>query len=231
MRVFKTFKLKKLIILLSCLMIMFALSFGIVSVVQNESIPKPQYTIVLDAGHGGRDGGCSSPTGIKESDINLAIARTLSQYLQSYGINIVLTRNDENGLYKANADNYKLSDMKERMAIIEKTSPNLVISIHQNSFPDTTLRGAQAFYQKNDQNSEDFAKCVQQQLTSQLPHAKQSYNHGDYYLLKNCDVPAIIIECGYLSNEEDTILLSSNTYQNQLAYAIMCGVIKYINYP
>ena len=138
-----------------------------------------------------------------------------------------MTRSDGNGLYSANANNYKQSDMEKRIEIIENCSPDMVISIHQNSFSDSSQRGAQAFYQEGDEESLKFAESVQSQLKSQLVEARSECNFGDYYILKECKLPAVLIECGYLTNPEEEVLLSSEDYQNKVAYSIMCGVVKY----
>lgn len=226
---FKVIKLKPILITIAMLMLSIFLSVGIVSVVESREVPKPIYTIVIDAGHGGRDDGCVSDNGTIESEINLKIAKTLKNYLETLGIKVVLTRSDGNGLYDSNATNFKVSDMKKRIEIIQKTKPNMVISIHCNSFEDSSQRGAQVFYQENDEVSKEFAECVQNQLINQLDNAREFANKGDYYLLKESNLPAILIECGYLSNAEEEKLLSSVDYQNKVSYAIMCGVVKYFD--
>ncbi len=226
---FKVIKLKPILITIAMLMVSILLSVGIVSVVESREVPKPIYTIVIDAGHGGRDDGCVSDNGTTESEINLKIAKTLKNYLETLGIKIVLTRSDGNGLYDSNATNFKVSDMEKRIEIIQKTKPNMVISIHCNSFEDSSQRGAQVFYQENDEVSKEFAECVQNQLINQLDNAREFANKGDYYLLKESNLPAILIECGYLSNAEEEKLLSSVDYQNKVSYAIMCGVVKYFD--
>lgn len=226
---FKIVKLRPILIFVSILFVSIILSVSIVNIVNSNDIPKPMYTIVIDAGHGGRDKGCSGSNGSIESDINLSISRTLKTYLETLGIKVVMTRSDGNGLYKSDADNYKLSDMEKRMEIINNTSPDMIISIHQNSFSDSSQKGAQAFYQEGDEVSMNFASSVQSQLISQLPNARQEINDGDYYILKESKLPAILIECGYLTNSEEETLLMSEEYQNKVAYAIMCGVVKYFN--
>lgn len=188
-------------------------------------IPKPEYTIVIDAGHGGRDYGCQGVNGVKESEINLKIAKSLQTYMKTLDINVVMTRVDANGLYSADAENFKVSDMTARMKIIEKASPNMVISIHQNSYADHTLQGAQVFYQDGCEESVEFADAVQSQLCSILGSTRQ-ISHGDYYLLKESKVPSIIVECGYLTNASEEAKLNTTEYQNKVAYAILCGLIK-----
>lgn len=207
----------------------FAFSFGVVKVVGKMESPKRIYTIVLDSGHGGRDRGCSGKNGSVESEINLDIAKKLKVYLETLGIKVVMTRSDGNGLYEANADNYKQSDMEKRVEIINKAKPDMVISIHQNSYNDSSQRGAQVFYQEDDEVSSDFATAVQTQLIAQLPNARKEVNDGDYYILKECGLPAVLVECGYLTNKEEEALLMSDEYKSKVAYAIMCGVVKYFD--
>ena len=225
---FKVIRLKSVIISILIVVIGIALSIGIVSTSHNV-VPKTTYTIVIDAGHGGRDAGCSGSNGSRESDINLNISRTLKTYLESLGIRVVLTRPDSNGLYDANVDNYKLSDMQHRIEIIKENNPDMVISIHQNSYSDKTQCGAQAFYQEGDEKSHKFADSIQSQLISQLPNARTAANHGDYYLLKESQVSCVIVECGYLTNPQEEEMLMTVDYQNRVAYAIMCGVVKYFD--
>jgi len=226
---FKVIKLKTIIIVISLVLVSILLSVGIVSVIniENQNIPKPTYTIVVDAGHGGRDDGCSGVGGTKESEINLKISKTLKSYLETLGIKVVMTRMDGNGLYEANVDNYKVSDMKKRIEIINEAKPDMVISIHCNSFSDSSQQGAQTFFQESDEISKGFADSIQSQLISQLDNARNAPNKGDYYLLKESKLPAVLIECGYLSNPQEELLLTTTNYQNRIAYAIMCGVVKY----
>ena len=223
---FKVLKLKYICIALFVIISSILVSAGLVSA-SHTVVPKTTYTIVIDAGHGGRDNGCSGINGTKESSINLSISKILKSYLETLGIRVVMTRNDSNGLYSANAINYKQSDMEKRLEIINQANPDMVISIHQNSFDDHSQCGAQTFYQQNDEKSHDFADSIQHQLLSQLDNARTESNHGDYYLLKESNVSAVIVECGYLTNPQEEIKLQTTDYQNKVAYAIMCGVVKY----
>lgn len=225
----KVFKLKSIIIIAFVIALTIIFGIGIVNVSSQADIPKPLYTIVIDAGHGGRDDGCSGVRGTKESEINLQISKVLQSYLTTLGINVVMTRCDGNGLYDANVDNYKLSDMNNRLKIIENANADMVISIHQNSYADSSQMGAQVFYQENDDASKNFADSVKSQLISQLPNARSEIIKGDYYLLKESKLPAVIVECGYLTNSEEEKMLNSSEYQNKVAYSIMCGVVKYFD--
>ena len=189
-----------------------------------------KYTIVLDAGHGGRDDGCSGvSTGVTESELNLKVVKKLKKMLEDFGFKVVLTRENQDGLYEDNVDNYKVSDMEKRKEIIENAKPNFVISIHHNSFSNSHQRGAQAFWQQGDDESMELAKGVQAELVKQLVDARQEANFGDYYILKCVNVPTILIECGYLTNAEEEALLIQDEYQNKIAYAVVCGLIRYFN--
>ena len=226
---FKTIKLKSVLVALFLIITSILCSVGIVAVVESKAIPKPKYVIVIDAGHGGRDDGCKGATGTKESEINLKIAKTLKVYLETLDIKVVLTRSDGNGLYDSNATNYKASDMSKRVEIIKQAHANMVISIHCNSYSDSTQCGAQAFFQEDDEVSQKFAESIQSQLNKQLENARDFANKGDYYLLKESPATAVLVECGYLSNAEEEKLLNSTSHQNKIAYAIMCGVVEYFN--
>lgn len=224
---FKIIKLKNLLIALALITASILCSVGIVAVVESKAIPRPKYTIVIDAGHGGRDDGSTGVTGVKESDINLKIAKTLKVYLETLGIKVVLTRADGNGLYNANATNFKASDMAKRIEIIDNAKADMVISIHCNSYKNSSESGAQTFYQEDDENGKKFAEDIQSQLINQLNGARDSANKGDFYILKESKTTAVLIECGFLSNPNEEKLLNSANYQNKVAYAIMCGVVKY----
>ena len=226
---FKTIKLKSVLVALFLIITSILCSVGIVAVVESKAIPKPKYVIVIDAGHGGRDDGCKGVAGTKESEINLKIAKTLKVYLETLDIKVVLTRSDGNGLYESNATNYKASDMAKRVEIIKQARANMVISIHCNSYSDSSQCGAQTFFQEDDEVSQKFAESVQSQLNKQLKNARDFANKGDYYLLKESPATAILVECGYLSNAEEEKLLNSTSHQNKIAYAIMCGVVEYFN--
>ncbi len=221
----KTIIIHKRHILIFLLCLVLVLTSICVPKMVSAHIPKPKYVIVVDAGHGGRDYGCSGVNGTKESEINLRIAKALEKYLKTLDVGVVMTRVDMNGLYAADAKNFKVSDMENRMKIIQKASPNMVVSIHQNSFADHTLHGAQVFYQDDCDESREYADAVQSQMCSILGSDRR-ISHGDYYLLKECRVPSIIVECGYLTNAEEEAKLNTIEYQNRVAYAIMCGIIK-----
>ncbi len=230
MRKIGIFSIRKIWLLTICVIAIIVVGINITAKIVAGATPKPQYTIVIDAGHGGRDDGCSGASGAKESEINLAIAKRVESILQRFGFGVVMVRQDDNGLYDDNVDNYKDSDMEHRRQIIENAKPDMVVSIHQNSYSDSSVYGAQAFWQEGNENSEIFAKAIQTQLQKHLGTPKTEANYGDYYILKCVDAPSAIVECGYLTNVEEEQQLVTTEYQQKVAYAIVCGVLKYFGY-
>jgi len=191
--------------------------------------PKKNFTVVLDAGHGGIDGGVQGVnTRVKESDLNLAVAKRLEKYLTDYGIAVVLTRKDKNGLYGISSKSRKRLDMEKRKEIIEGTNPNAVISIHMNAFPQRSQRGAQVFYDKDSERGKELAQTIQLFLAKNIQHCDRNIMTGDYYILNCTHKPAVIVECGFLSNAADEALLITAEYQEKLAYNIFCAVVAFL---
>lgn len=186
--------------------------------------------IVIDAGHGGFDPGKVGVNGQLEKDINLEIASRLKLFLQAEGIEVVMTRQGENGLYDEDASNKKVQDMKRRLEIIEKADPALVVSIHQNSYHEEYVKGAQVFYYATSTNSRVLAEMLQEQLRRLDPQNKREAKGNDsYFLLKKTAKPIVIVECGFLSNREEAEKLKTSLYQEKLAWNIHMGIMKYLN--
>jgi len=186
--------------------------------------------IVLDAGHGGVDGGVSGIiTGVKESEINLKIVKKLQNYLEGAGMSVTLTRNSEAGLYGIASATLKQKDMKKRKEIIEKASPTLVVSVHLNQYSVSTRRGAQVFYKKTDVNGKRLAETIQNAF-NEMPESTRDLSAlaGDYYILNCTNFPSVIAECGYLSNPEEEALLITETYQDSIAYTLFKGICGYL---
>ncbi len=193
--------------------------------------PNTKLTVVIDAGHGGIDGGCEGTLeGSNERELNLAYANTLKRYLEEYGINVVMTRTTTDGLYSAFSINRKKDDMEKRRQIIEKANADIIISIHMNSFPLKSCRGAHVFYNPDNEVSRSLADSIQESMYTSLSYAKKEAGVGDYYMLTCTDIPAVIVECGFLSNLEEEKLLLSSEYREKLCYSILCGVIKYLEW-
>lgn len=187
--------------------------------------------IVLDAGHGGVDGGVSGVnTGVKESEINLAVVKKLEKYLKGAGMSVVLTRSTDAGLYGVATSGLKKKDMAKRKEIISKAKPHLVVSVHMNKYSLSTRRGAQVFYKKGDEASKLLATVIQDCFNSMEEAVRTcSALTGDYYILNCTDYPSVICECGFLSNPDDEALLISEEYQDAVAYTIFKGIVAYLS--
>ena len=198
---------------------------GAVYVNSTQVEEKRDICVVIDAGHGGADPGKVGINNQLEKDINLQIAHLLKQFLQAEGITVVMTREGDAGLYDENAQ-----DMKRRLAMIEEAEPVLVVSIHQNSYHEEYVKGAQVFYYDTSQNSKQLAMIIQEQLRSLDPENKREAKGNDsYYLLKKTGKPIVIVECGFLSNQKEAEKLMTSLYQEKLAWNIHMGVVKYLN--
>lgn len=189
------------------------------------SVPKIGKTIVIDAGHGGIDGGVVGVnTKTKESEINLCIAKSLKHFLLQKGYDVVMTRTNMDGLYGMASKNKKARDMEERKRIINEAKPDLVVSIHQNFFPRENSRGAQVFYAPKSENGLNIATKMQQILNLNLEASSRSAAVGDYFILQCSPYPSMLVECGFLSNPVDEKLLVSAVYQEKIAYSIFTGI-------
>jgi len=203
---------------------------GAVYVNSTQVEEKRDICVVIDAGHGGADPGKVGINNQLEKDINLQIAHLLKQFLQAEGITVVMTREGDAGLYDENASNKKVQDMKRRLAMIEEAEPVLVVSIHQNSYHEEYVKGAQVFYYDTSQNSKQLAMIIQEQLRSLDPENKREAKGNDsYFLLKKTSKPIVIVECGFLSNREEAEELSTPLYQEKVAWNIHMGIMKYLN--
>lgn len=187
--------------------------------------------IVLDAGHGGDDPGKIGINGALEKDINLSITQMLKVMLEEKGVKVVLTRETEDGLYDAGADNKKVQDMRRRCEIITETEPVCTISIHQNSYPDESIHGAQCFYFGQSEEGRELAECIQAALIEQIDpkNHRQAKANESYYLLKKTPTPTVIVECGFLSNHSEAELLETEEYQKKIAQVICDSLISYYN--
>lgn len=180
--------------------------------------------IVIDSGHGGKDPGKVGINGVDEKDVNLKIALKLKKILEEQGMTVIMTREDENSL----ADS-KSEDMQKRVAMINEGKPALAVSIHQNSYPSEEVHGAQVFYYTNSTDGERAARIMQEALLDVDSDNKRKEKANDtYYMLKRTEVPVIIVECGFLSNQSEAKLLATEEYQERLAQAIAKGIIEYI---
>lgn len=224
---------KKNLIIFSVLLATFftiILCFSAISAKPVSEATVNKTKIVLDAGHGGIDGGVVGKlTGIKESELNLKVVKKLEKYLINSGISVTLTRNSDAGLYGVATKNLKKKDMQKRSEIINSASPDLIVSVHMNKYSLSTRRGAQVFYKANDEKSKLLAESVQNCFNDMEEASRNcSVLTGDYYILKCSNYPSIIAECGFLSNSQDETLLVTEEYQDKIAYAIFKGIVGYL---
>ncbi len=184
--------------------------------VLTDKTEKIKPCVVIDAGHGGVDPGKVGVDGSLEKDINLKIAKKLALFLTAADVDVALTREEDAGLYDENVSNKKVQDMKNRVALIEEKKPALTVSIHQNSYHEEYVHGAER---------------MQRVLAEQIDpdNARQAKANNSYYLLKKTSSPIVIVECGFLSNYEEAQKLSSEVYQEKTAWAIHLAILSYLN--
>ena len=184
--------------------------------------------ILVDAGHGGDDPGKIGTAGTLEKEINLAIAKRLEALLKQADVAVVMTRTDSNGLYDENASGKKVQDMKRRVSMMEEAKADLAVSIHQNSYPDPAIKGAQVFYYTSSVEGKQLAKRLQERLVKGLDpqNHRQAKANDSYYLLKKTACPIVIVECGFLSNPQEEALLTDSVYQERVAWNIFMGIMQ-----
>lgn len=227
--------MKKYVYIALFTVILIAFMFGIccyllvtASYVNNSLYILEGKTVCIDAGHGGKDPG--KVGNIKnEDDLNLAVTLKLKDILNSMGANVVLTRDSQNGLYEDGSLIWvKKDDMKIRREIIKESNCDVLISIHMNSHTDNS-RGAEVLYLKNHEKSELLAKSIKEQLdnTSKYSKKRNIEPYDDLYILKNDNIPSVLIECGFMSEKNEEKLLNDEEYQKQLANYIALGIVKY----
>lgn len=223
-------------IVMTCLLVLSILivvkeSAEYVSVLKENGTKETRHIIVIDPGHGGNDPGKVAINSALEKDVNLAIALKLKKYLEQEDMEVVMTRQEDKGLYEETDSNKKVHDMKNRLAIMEGAKPALVVSVHQNSYPEESVSGVQVFYYRDSVEGKRAALLVQEQMIATLQPAKEreAKENSTYYILKKTTVPTIIVECGFLSNREEADRLTSEDYQERVAWAIHLGIMRYIN--
>lgn len=203
---------------------------------QEQSVPtmgdgKKNPVVVIDAGHGGKDPGKVGVNGALEKDINLQIALRLKNLLEQNDVIVVLTREEDKDLASEQAVKRKNEDLRARADLISEALPVAMISIHQNSFPEIDVDGAQVFFYAGSESGKRFGTMVQNRLKKEIDDGNHrvAKANKDYYLLKKATCPAIIVECGFLSNPAEAALLVTEEYQEKLAFAILLGIMEYIN--
>ncbi len=187
-------------------------------------------TVVVDAGHGEPDGGAIGVNGTLEKDINLSIALKIQEILENRGIKVIMTRADDNSICDTNAETLhekKVSDMHKRESIMNNSNADLFISIHMNSFTDSSSSGLHVFYSRNHPEIEPLAVTIQDsisKITGAKAHSVKTASNS-LYLMKKPVPPAILVECGFISNPQEEMLLNDELYQSKIAFAIANAII------
>lgn len=217
--------------LVMLLLLLFSYDYSSIRTWTHWTLPLSGQTIVLDAGHGGVDGGAESDAGLIEKDVTLSLVLLLRDYLQQAGAIVVMTRDGDYDLASPDTRGYsrrKTEDLLNRASLIKKSGADLFISIHLNSVPSSRWRGAQTFYYPKREESRRLATLIQDEIKLNLQNTNRLANTAStIYLLKTISVPTALVEVGFLSNSEEAGLLSDINYQRKLAAAIYRGILRY----
>ncbi len=190
--------------------------------------------IVIDAGHGGFDGGAVAPDNTNEKDVNLQISLRLDTFMRALGFQTVLVRSTDTAVNTSGSTirEKKRSDILYRASLMEEYPDCIYLCIHQNCYPSSSSHGAQVFYTSKNEESKTLAECVQQAVVAEVQndnHRKIKPCTKDVYLIYNAKSTAVLVECGFLSNPSDLQMLKNDAYQGKLAFAITKGVLNYLN--
>ena len=200
------------------------LSRKLSQIVTNETVESVKQVVILDPGHGGEDPGKVGVNGALEKDINLQVARKVREKLEARGLEVVMTREEDV------MQGGKKEDLNKRIQLIEKSKAELVVGIHQNSFTDPEVKGAQVFYYSESEEGKAAAQVMQESLKTVDPSNEREIKaNSSFFMLKNTKRTTIIVECGFLSNPEEAGSLVNNEYQEQLAEAICSGIMKWLD--
>lgn len=228
---------RKILFLFSCIclsILSFFISNSNTETIYTSSTPISGSVIIIDAGHGYPDNGATSSDGTSEASINLSIALKLQELLEASGCSTLLTRSDENGIYDTDKNSIKekkTSDLKNRVNLINESNSNLLVSIHLNKFQDSKYSGWQTFYRSNDDFSKNLALSIQSNLnlSIQRENKREALSIENKYIIDKTSIPAVIVECGFLSNEEEVSLLKTEDYQEKISWGIYTGIMDYMN--
>lgn len=233
--IIKREKIKKAAIL----MVMIIIIWSTINYIYTDSmntfkLPIKNTVIIIDPGHGGIDPGAVGRTGITEDKINLEISLKLRRLIEQSGGIALMTREDDSGLYsdgKTKIRDKKNEDLRTRHEMINNSGAHIFISIHLNSFPQSQYYGAQTFYQKGDEEGKKLAEFIQKELKEVIENKnhRMAKSIDTVYILKNKNMPAALIECGFLSNPKEEKFLQDEKYQDKIAWAIFMGIMGYLS--
>lgn len=241
MKIVATVKTKTKLLLFTVLFSVFGILFAgtFYTVTHNTvdaSLNSVKYkTVIIDAGHGGVDGGTSADDGTLEKDLNLQIALKLNEILKSMGVKTVLIRDSDISIHDDTAKTIrqkKVSDLKNRLNIINQTDESIFVSIHQNHFGNPKYRGTQIFYSKNNPLSQKLAESIRMPVISylQTENTREIKQSGtEIYLLYHAQSPSVMVECGFLSNPDEANNLKNENYQQKFVFMIALGIIDYFS--
>ncbi len=209
-----------------------AVGFYDVGTSETAAVPVSSRVVMLDAGHGGADGGAVGGDGTAEKDLNLTVAVKVQELLEQSGCTVFMTRSEDISLSTPEDDEKrerKMADLNNRKRMVEEYSPDAFVSIHMNTFTDPQYNGTQVFYAKSPQNSKKLAEYIQQEVVAFDPENTRVAKDGTagIYVLQEALVPSVVVECGFLSNDTDLERLKTEGYQNELANAVFNGISRF----
>jgi len=213
--------------IICCFMVAIIVAIVLMLAPESQSVMRvSKLTVVIDAGHGGIDGGAvGRKTGVREDGLNLIVAKKLKDLFEKNGFKVVMTREDEKSLGPT-----KQADMAKRREIIENAGADVVISIHMNKFQDFRVSGPMVFYYEDSEEGKKLAELIQTELNARLdPPRPRTFKPESYFILRAGECPCVLVECGFLSNEREERLLQTEEYQDQCAKAIYAGVREYFD--
>lgn len=225
---------------ISILLAAYIISFSIVAFQQIRLASADNYSvenvpvIIIDAGHGGEDGGAVGIDGTAEKDLNLSISLKLNEILSAMGYQTRMVRTTDTSIHNADADTVrerKVSDIHNRAAIMNEYENCIYVSIHQNKYSGSSIWGAQTFYSPNNEESKELAQLIQASIANNVqPDNKRVIKQSgtNIYVLYNATKPAVMVECGFVSNANELEQLKDDEYQNKMAFAISNGIINYL---
>lgn len=186
-------------------------------------------TVILDAGHGGKDGGASSREGLIERDLVFKITTMVKEHLHLQGFNVIMTRVDENDLASQHATNRKREDLARRIEILNTTENAIAVSIHANAINDVRWQGAQVFYDASSLENKELATHIMASLRANIEGLDREQKPiSNIFILRNSEIPTALVEVGFLSNLNEAALLEDEEYQHFIAYAIFEGILAYV---
>jgi len=226
--------MKKILIIITLSLILFLASIPLIRANLQWERPTEVYysvTIILDAGHGGKDGGASSRDGLIERDLVFNITQMVEESLRLHGFNVIMTRCDEHDLASDHATNRKREDLSRRVEILNNSENAIAISIHANAIDNSRWRGAQTFYDPKSLENKELATHIMNAMRANIDgFTREQRPISNIYLLRNSQIPTALVEVGFLSNPAEAQLLACEDYQRLMAYAIFEGILSYVEF-